>query len=196
VCFFQLTRPILVHRIYDEESDRHIHIPFEQAMKATGYGAVGHSPTGDIFKLGGLSNPDIARADKHAQTTQKFGGTTVGAYGTASFTNIVGMPTSDAAECKLLAEALEAFVAAGCWCPIEIVVARPFIEHLMISAIITVAGRDTGATLFGPAGKLLHTTLTLSSFSTFAHTHICYRLPRFRFALGTGSRPSRQGSME
>tara|TARA_B110000967_G_scaffold209775_1_gene267599 strand:+ start:5677 stop:6264 length:588 start_codon:yes stop_codon:yes gene_type:complete len=195
VCFFQLTRPILVHRIYDEESDRHIHIPFEQAMKATGYGALGHSPTGDIFKLGGLSKPDIARADKHAQTTEKFGGTPVGAY-TTSFSAIVAMPKSDAAECLALATALEAFVAAGCWCPIEIVVARPFIEHLMISAIITVAGRDTGATLFGPAGKLLHTTLTLSSFSTFAHTHICYRLPRFRFALGTGSRPSRQGSME
>lgn len=34
----------------------------------------------------------------------------------------------------------------------EIVVARPFIEHLMMSAVLTVAGRDTGATLYGPAG--------------------------------------------
>ena len=33
----------------------------------------------------------------------------------------------------------------------DIVIARPFIEHLMMSAVMTVAGRDTGATLFGPA---------------------------------------------
>lgn len=31
------------------------------------------------------------------------------------------------------------------------VVARPFIEHLMHSAIMTVSGRDTGAMLFGPS---------------------------------------------
>lgn len=37
----------------------------------------------------------------------------------------------------------------------HIVVARPFIEHLMHSAVIAVAGRDTGATLFGPAGAPL-----------------------------------------
>ena len=38
---------------------------------------------------------------------------------------------------------------------IRIVVARPFIEHLMHNAIMTVAGRDTGATLFGPADMQL-----------------------------------------
>ena len=32
-----------------------------------------------------------------------------------------------------------------------LVITRPFIEHLMMSAVMTVAGRDTGATLFGPA---------------------------------------------
>jgi len=36
---------------------------------------------------------------------------------------------------------------------IYIVIARPFIEHLMHSAIAMVSGRDTGATLFGPAGE-------------------------------------------
>ena len=34
-------------------------------------------------------------------------------------------------------------------------VARPFIEHLMHNVIMTVAGRDTGATLFGPADMQL-----------------------------------------
>ena len=31
------------------------------------------------------------------------------------------------------------------------VIARPFIEHYMMSAIMTVSGRDTGAMLFGPS---------------------------------------------
>ena len=38
---------------------------------------------------------------------------------------------------------------------IRIVVARPFIEHQMHNAILTVSGRDTGATLFGPADMQL-----------------------------------------
>jgi hypothetical protein len=40
----------------------------------------------------------------------------------------------------------------GIWMPVSLVIARPFIEHRMMSAVMTVAGRDTGATLFGPAG--------------------------------------------
>ena len=33
-----------------------------------------------------------------------------------------------------------------------IVVARPFIEHAMLSAVLAVSGSDTGATCFGPSG--------------------------------------------
>jgi hypothetical protein len=32
-----------------------------------------------------------------------------------------------------------------------LIIVRPFIEHTMMSAVMAVAGRDTGATLFGPA---------------------------------------------
>jgi hypothetical protein len=39
--------------------------------------------------------------------------------------------------------------------PVHIVLARPFIEHRMHSAIVTVAGADTGRTLFGPADMQL-----------------------------------------
>jgi hypothetical protein len=46
-------------------------------------------------------------------------------------------------------------VAAGVWVPIEIIIARPFIQHLMLSAIVAVAGSTTGATLFGPADMQL-----------------------------------------
>jgi hypothetical protein len=51
-------------------------------------------------------------------------------------------------------EFVEAFIKLveyGMWMPFCITIARPFIEHSMLSAIVTVSGRDTGATLFGPA---------------------------------------------
>ena len=51
-------------------------------------------------------------------------------------------------------EVVSNLVACGIWLPLQIVIARPFIEHAMYSAIVAVAGEDTGATLFGPAGKL------------------------------------------
>lgn len=37
----------------------------------------------------------------------------------------------------------------GVWVPITIVVTRPFIEHRMLSMIVTVAGEDTGITAYG-----------------------------------------------
>ena len=41
--------------------------------------------------------------------------------------------------------------ATGEYVKMSFVIARPFIEHRMMSAIMAVAGTDTGATLFGPA---------------------------------------------
>ena len=49
----------------------------------------------------------------------------------------------------------------GKWVPVKIVVARPFIEHHMLSAIMTVAGTDTGATLFGPADMQIAANTTV-----------------------------------
>ena len=47
--------------------------------------------------------------------------------------------------------AIKSFVEMGVCLPIAAVISRPFIEHEMLSAVVMVAGRDTGATLFGPA---------------------------------------------
>ena len=41
--------------------------------------------------------------------------------------------------------------ASGKHVKMSFVIARPFIEHRMMSAVLAVAGTDTGATLFGPA---------------------------------------------
>ena len=52
-------------------------------------------------------------------------------------------------------EKIAEFVDIGGWLPIAIVLARPFIEHSMLSAVVTVAGADTGSTLYGPADMQL-----------------------------------------
>lgn len=49
------------------------------------------------------------------------------------------------------------------------VVARPFIEHVMQSAIMTVAGRDTGAMLFGPSDMCVAIFTPSNSCHSFAN---------------------------
>lgn len=74
----------------------------------------------------------------------------------AALAAAAAVPTSaalDVLPTGMNADALADEVAKGNWLPLEVIIARPFIEHLMMSAIMTVSGRDTGATLFGPAGK-------------------------------------------
>ena len=79
-----------------------------------------------------------------------FHGNKIAPYG-QNMSAIVALDQNTHTERARVASAIEDFVAAGCWCPVEIVIARPFIEHLMMSAILTVSGRDTGAMLFGPS---------------------------------------------
>jgi hypothetical protein len=110
--------------IYDEESDQLKHITFEQAIRATGLGEEGtdYVTAADI----GFDRSDL-------------------------FWNECGEFSGKASTLPIDVDTLIKAVEAGAYVPICITIARPFIEHLMLSAIVTVAGRDTGATLFGPA---------------------------------------------
>ena len=141
-------------RIYDEESDRHVHIKFLDALDATCYGHK-NGPRGDLFGLSKLDGSlDSKLADESKTTNWK-------PLGEA----IVKAESGSDAELKAINAVVTKIkndVTAGKWVPVELVVARPFIEHLMLSAIVTVSGRDTGATLFGPAGTLLHHALAIS----------------------------------
>ena len=167
--------------IYDEESDRHVHISFEAALDASCYGLDNgpnlKSPAtpSDLFEIMKFSND--SHAGKKYEAHYK-------AYkaGIGDARKYTAFPTADdlaKGVCKLneqdtlekVKTSYEAYVTLGnlrnvglfavafaktcvrlgIWCPVEIVIARPFIEHLMLSGIVTVAGRDTGATLFGPA---------------------------------------------
>jgi len=59
---------------------------------------------------------------------------------------------------------------------VRLIVARPFIEHTMHNVIMAVAGRDTGATLFGPADMQLSANTQVKTIEGYAnllnaHTH-------------------------
>lgn len=120
-------------------------------MFATGYGGAG-GPTIDVFKLGNLDASDVALWKKHGAVRD------VG-IAAAEIDTLTGdaapvdteTPAEAEERCTRVAKTLIEMVGKGCWVPLEICIARPFIEHLMLSAIVAVAGRDTGATLFGPA---------------------------------------------
>lgn len=159
--------------IYDEEMDRHVHIPFQQALYATCFGDASESlVVGDIFGLANLDDTTVKIYNAHKAVVEASlpagvaavaAGTAVPKIKTATGGDIkdgaglkdlgkkLKATTATAAEIKEVLESIIGLVAAGVWCPVEIVIVRPFIEHLMLSAIMTVAGRDTGATLFGPA---------------------------------------------
>jgi len=165
--------------IYDEESDRHVHIPFEQALFATCYGfrtaaPADAGPRGDLFGIArSFRDPEVIRKFEASLAARPFNSpagtaSVAPAFGAAPLDRFItagAMPTN-AAQMRALGTAagaggagaefdimlaVLAMVRVGVWLPVEIVIARPFIEHLMLSSIVTVSGRDTGATLFGPA---------------------------------------------
>eukprot|EP00966_Prymnesium_polylepis_P227571 5266522-Prymnesium_polylepis.1 len=155
-----LLRPLTDIMIYDEESDRHVHIPFADALAATCYG---NGVVGDLFLLEKMSEESFSKFAKSKQLAMKAYELTDGEDG--AFT-AAGVPadiegwqalgrnarTGDSDEtARRVVDVVNFCVNYGIWLPVEIVIARPFIEHLMLSAIVCVAGRDTGATLFGPA---------------------------------------------
>lgn len=91
--------------IYNEDSDMHTHISFEEALEAS-----------CIFE-GKNEGPWVNPKDGQKYTKK-----------------------------QLIDNNKD-----GVWMPVSLVIARPFIEHRMMSAVLAVAGTDTGATLFGPA---------------------------------------------
>ena len=132
--------------IYDEEGDQLKHISFSQALLATGASAAGslvlESLVGNRTEFSNnLPNgPLMGRDGKPAST---------------DVNDLLAKLKENKQDPRLTVPLTPALlieaVAAGIWIPVCITIVRPFIEHLMMSTIATVSGRDTGATLFGPA---------------------------------------------
>lgn len=107
--------------VYNEEADKLQHITFAEALHACCLEDIDGGV--NIFSM---TQADFKTSKKHAET----------------LTHALDLTSL---------EGIVAAVKAGVWVPVCITIARPFIEHLMVSSIATVSGRDTGATLFGPA---------------------------------------------
>lgn len=138
--------------IYDEESDRHVRIEWADAVDAC---CIGDGVAGD-----GTVNKATTLAGKAANNTMN---NWKGAADEISKFNkgLKGDNTAIASD----GEATAMFKTLEQDC--RIMVVRPFIEHLMHSAILAVSGRDTGATLFGPAGAPM--LVPLCSMCTRTH---------------------------
>ena len=137
--------------IYDEHRDRLSHITFREAMmhampwqlevvKNRGKGGL----VSDPFNFG--SDDHI----KYVNASQK-------ALGDSAPT----LNLKDFAYDRTAFMGLVAAAEAGVWVPMQIVITRPFIEHQMLSAILTVKGSDTGNTLFGPADMQVSANTTV-----------------------------------
>ena len=132
--------------IFDEESDRHVRVTWAEALAATCVDGV----TGKVGDVG----PDTGVPFVHATDAMGEGAKTLKDWYTAAAAWAAA--TTDAATItKLGINGTAGDKYDDLDKDIRIVVARPFIEHLMHNVIMTVAGRDTGATLFGPADMQL-----------------------------------------
>ena len=120
--------------IYDEESDKHVRITWWDALKAT--------MAEDI-----KTNNNTAAVSKGHNGSMKLGSWYTEAEKIAWYSSGV---KSDG---KTPPENFPDWSDLDL--DIRIVIARPFIEHLMHNAILAVSGRETGGTRFGPADMQL-----------------------------------------
>jgi len=119
--------------IYDEESDKHVRITWGEALAATMH-----------TELDGTKKVSNGETDPLTLTNWIADAELIRKYSS-------GM----AADGKTALEAADIPRWEDLKRDTRIVVARPFIEHLMHNVILAVSGRETGATLFGPADMQL-----------------------------------------
>lgn len=112
--------------IYDEERDTHARVSFGDALLATG-----------LFEFVANGKHTYKAPTAPDDAAVLAGGMTLADWGTGA--------------AALLAASLDGTAVPATAKDVVVCVARPFIEHSMLSAILTVAGADTGATLFGPS---------------------------------------------
>lgn len=143
--------------LYDEEADKHVTITWDQAMQATMVADNG-SVDGTFPSTAtppNMSGPTAAKTTKDWYDlanawNQLNRGIKISALASAG----IAADSADPPSQDQMNAAYKALSNATNEVP-YIAVTRPFIEHMMHSVILTVAGRDTGATLFGPSDMQL-----------------------------------------
>jgi len=144
--------------VYDEESDRHVRITWEEALEATLALEEKDANGGDGFYT--LAQ-DTTMADGNDNTTT-FKTWTDKAKAWSDYNKGKGDYKTAAADGGI---------------DVRIIVARPFIEHLMHNVVMCVAGRDTGATLFGPADMQLSANTQVKTIEGHVSAHALERSP-------------------
>ena len=141
--------------IFDENQDRLVMITFEDAVRhACPWKLALEAAIVDPFKVKGQDWPLIQDSYNMLSTdAQKNLAITEAKIITASIADAGDNMATTFKDFEYNKkdhwEAAIALVKLGVWVPLNIVVARPFIEHRMLSMIVTVAGRDTGMTVYG-----------------------------------------------
>ena len=131
--------------IYDEESDKHVRISWSDALAAccieelaynvTIVGNNDNMKTGNVAAVPAATLPAFGTVGYNADNTRNW---YYAAKQIEAYNNGVDFSGTDAPATAVNWSDLNT--------DIRIVLARPFIEHLMHSAVLCVAGRDTGAT--------------------------------------------------
>ena len=151
--------------IYDEERDMHVRITWLDALKATGVSGAGKG----------------IKVDTTAKTVESAAaGDVIGFAKGASADDVLDKGDSSSTDClntdtwltAALAIAQYSTFGEGAFASLKqdcnILIARPFIEHYMHSAVLAVSGRDTGATLFGPADVQLAANVQVKTIEGYA----------------------------
>ena len=144
--------------IYDEESDKHVRITWSDALAAT---MVNELSDESLVSEGFKGNKKLRSSTSTTEITWQYLALMVESYNTNTNKANIDYRT-ETEKAKTGPDALPAggppthaaLFKMGAL-DIRIVVARPFIEHLMHNVILAVSGRETGATLFGPADMQL-----------------------------------------
>jgi len=115
--------------IYDEEHDKHVHITLLEALLAAGINQPRDATNPhDFFGVDNLTASD-ERVLMHMQGAQNYGASAV-----ADIKNLLGSGVLGQANA---AQNIVTAVTKGIWLPIELVIARPFIEHVCATSTQT-----------------------------------------------------------
>ena len=128
--------------LYDEESDKFVKIPYIDALASTGVFTITDRAAGTI-DVAAAGDPDQATVigKKADGTDLLFGAAAAQGTYAANAIALAALNAVKSGTAGTVGKALDA----------PVILSRPFIEHAMLSAVLTVSGQDTGATLFGPS---------------------------------------------
>jgi len=139
--------------IYDENLDKLVVIDFGDAVEhavpwnlnlvTDKFNFTGHDAT---IKRSLENLPDAKKTEILAEATKIKPGST---SAPTELDNIPSIFNDFLADNKTHWRAAVAMAKLGLWIPLTVVVTRPFIEHRMLSMIVTVGGSDTGLTVYG-----------------------------------------------